>query len=280
MRPTIPASPQCLRASSVCSRSRGRNDTHSRPRMRSRGGRRLHHDRVQREGLLGLGDAVVRHHQAALDPVLVHVLEEVLRAREVVDDRLHGVVDPVEGPGLDLADVAVAVDHVALDAVGQGHAALPRQVVSRARRSSCGRRPPLVGVGELAPRGDRLGVGRLAGLGVELERLEREARHHRLGVHQWWRPRPPGRSRATSRRAGRAATAPARPRSRSSRSPRRRPGRGGSRSRSARRPRAGAARASAPGRRRRAPGRGRPRAGGRRAATPASASSASRTAVR
>ena len=34
-RPMIPASPQCLRASSVFSRSRGRNDTHSRPRMRS-----------------------------------------------------------------------------------------------------------------------------------------------------------------------------------------------------------------------------------------------------
>jgi hypothetical protein len=112
-RPTMPASPQWLRASTVCSRSPDAVGA----------GRRLHDHGVQREGLLGLGDAVVGHHQAALDPVLVHELEEVGRAREVVDDRLHGVVDPVEGPRLDLADVAVAVDHVALDAVGQGHAA-------------------------------------------------------------------------------------------------------------------------------------------------------------
>ena len=35
LRPMIPCSPQCFSASTVFSRSRGRNDTHSRPRMRS-----------------------------------------------------------------------------------------------------------------------------------------------------------------------------------------------------------------------------------------------------
>ena len=60
-------------------------------------------------------------HEAALDAVLVHVLEVVLGAREVVDDRLDRVVDAVERPRLDLADVAVAVDHVPLDSVRQGH---------------------------------------------------------------------------------------------------------------------------------------------------------------
>src|SRR5262249_33626035 len=73
---------------------------------------------------------VVGHDQAALDAVAVHVLEEVLRPREVVDDGLHRVVEAVERPGLDLADVAVPVDHVPLDAVRQGHGRPPGQGVS------------------------------------------------------------------------------------------------------------------------------------------------------
>jgi hypothetical protein len=84
-------------------------------------GRGLHHDGVQAERLLRLRDAVVRDRKRALDAVLVHELQELLGALEVVDDRLDRVIDAVERIGLDLADVAVPVDDVALDAVRKTH---------------------------------------------------------------------------------------------------------------------------------------------------------------
>ena len=80
---------------------------------------------------------------------------------------------------------------------GSGTRSLRRQVVSRAAAQRLGGRAPFVGVGELAPGGEGLLVGeRLAGLGVERERLDRVARHHRVRVHQGGhRDRPPASQR-------------------------------------------------------------------------------------
>jgi hypothetical protein len=55
--------------------------------------------------------AVVGHHEGALDLELLHVvLQERLRVLVVVDRRLDRVLEVVELPRRDLADVAVRVD--------------------------------------------------------------------------------------------------------------------------------------------------------------------------
>src|SRR4051812_9772647 len=83
--------------------------------------RRLHHDVVEVERDLVHRHAVVRHGQCPLDLELVHVvLHELVRRAVVVDGRLHRVLEVVELPRRDLADVAVGVDD-ALRVRGGGH---------------------------------------------------------------------------------------------------------------------------------------------------------------
>src|SRR3954447_3351188 len=73
--------------------------------------RRVHHDVVEVERQLVDRHAVVGHRERPLDLEEVHVLlHEVLRRGVVVDRRLHGVLEVVELPRRDLADVAVRVD--------------------------------------------------------------------------------------------------------------------------------------------------------------------------
>ena len=174
----------------------------------------LHHDRVEGERLLGLRDAVVRHAQAALDAVLVHVLEVVADAREVVDDRLHGVVDAVERPRLDLADVAVPVDHVPLHSVRQRHGSPVVQIVRRLSRSASAAARHSSGSVN-SRRGARGScVVRLAGLGIERDPLDGVPGHHRVGVHQGRHgDRAAARERHLHAPVG-GPHAPARPRSR------------------------------------------------------------------
>ena len=77
------------------------------------GGHGVEHERVQEEGLLLAGDAVVGEHEPALAAVSVEVPDVVLGGGELVDRRLHRFLQIVELPGGHLADVAVPVDDVA-----------------------------------------------------------------------------------------------------------------------------------------------------------------------
>ena len=103
--------------------------------------RRVHHDVVEVERELVDRHAVVGHRERPLDLELVHVvLDELLRVAVVVDRRLHRVLEVVELPRRDLADVAVRVD----DLLAGGW---PRSAPSeRAARLLDARLPFLAGV--------------------------------------------------------------------------------------------------------------------------------------
>ena len=74
------------------------------------GRNRVEHERVQEEGLLLAGNAIVGQHQPALAAVGVEVPDVVLGGGELVDRRLHRFLQIVELPGGHLAEVAVPVD--------------------------------------------------------------------------------------------------------------------------------------------------------------------------
>ena len=98
-----------LSALRVISALRGRNETQIAAEDAVVGRRGLHHDVVEVEGDLVHRDAVVGHRERALDLELVHVVLDELGGRSVVvDRRLDRVLEVVELPRRDLADVAVA----------------------------------------------------------------------------------------------------------------------------------------------------------------------------
>ncbi len=159
------------------------------------GRRRLHHDVVEVERDLVHRDAVVRHRERALDLELVHVvLHELGRRAVVVDRRLDRVLEVVELPRRDLADVAVRVDDPLR--VRRGHGGPFRRSSAPGRCApptprACGRCwAGMSGGWSTQPR---------AGRRVELDDLELERRDRA------------GRARSCSRRAARGRCARASP---------------------------------------------------------------------
>ena len=141
--PRPPPRRACLSALSVISALRGRNDTQSAAADAVGRRRRLHHDVVEVERDLGHRHAVVGHRQrcARCSYWSMCTSGSPSVSREVVDDRLDRVVELVELPRLDLADVAVRIDDACLS--WRGTQLLPERSGARLARA---RLPFLAGV--------------------------------------------------------------------------------------------------------------------------------------